>query len=171
MRTFPKFLIAFFALSLWLVPVSHAHRFYAAFTQIDLRDKTQTIEVVHRLFTHDVEDFLRSKLGNSSSLSDQEIEPVLQEFVEGSFALFDGKGNRLPLTWIGMEYKTDSVHIYQEAPLPENPEAFTIINRLFMTLFDDQKNTVNLEWNEKIRTRIFTKGNAQQKVSFAEGGK
>lgn len=146
--------------------ISHAHRFYASFTQIDLRDSKQTIEVVHRLVTHDVEDLLRSKLGNSSSLSDAEIEPILKEFVEGSFALFDGQGKRLPLNWVAMEYKTDNVRIYQDAPLPNDPSELTIINRLFMALFADQKNTVNVEWNAQIRTRIFAKGNEQQKVSF-----
>jgi len=153
-------------LSLCVVPVSHAHRFYAAFTQIDLRQKKQTIEVVHRLFTHDVEDFLRVRLGNASSLTDGEIEPLLRDFAESSFALYDGAGKRLPLTWVGMEYQTDNVFLYQEAPLPRDPSDLVIINRLFMDLFDDQKNTVNVEWNEKIRTRIFVKGHEQQRVSF-----
>lgn len=144
----------------------YAHRFYASFTQIDLRDKKQTIEIVHRLFTHDVEDFLRSRLGNGSSLTNAEIEPILKEFVEDGFALFDRKGHRLPLTWIGMEYATDDIHVYQEAPLPADPSELTIIDRLFMELFDDEKNTVNVEWNTKIRTRIFVRGHTRQKVSF-----
>lgn len=167
-----RFLKPCFFVTLCLVcvaQVSHAHRFYAAFSQIDLRDKTQTIEVVHRLFTHDIEDLLRVELGNASALSDAEIEPLLQKFVEGDFALYDGAGRRLPLTWIGMEYATDNVLIYQEAPLPENPEQLMIINRLFMGLFEDQKNTVNIEWGDKIRTRIFTKGKEQQKVNFTAG--
>ncbi|PCI34318.1 MAG: hypothetical protein COB54_00550 [Alphaproteobacteria bacterium] len=150
------------------VQMSLAHRFYASFTQVDLKDKTQSIEVTHRLFTHDVEDFLRLKLGNSSSLTDAEIEPVLKEFIEGSFALFDSEGKRLPLTWVAMEYATDNVHVFQEATLPADPTELTIINRLFMDMFDDQKNTVNVEWNEKIRTRIFRKDDEQQRVSFKD---
>lgn len=166
MRTvFTAFLASILTI-LCVAQVSHAHRFYASFTQIDLRDKTQTIEVVHRLFTHDVEDFLRDELGNASSLTDEEIEPILQRYVEGGFALFDSQGKRIPLTWIAMEYETDSVHIYQEATMPSDPTTFTIINRLFMDFFEAQKNTVNMEWNENIRTRIFTKDNEQQQVSF-----
>lgn len=144
----------------------HAHRFYAAFTQMDIREEKGTLEIVHRLFTHDVEDFLRAELGNASALTDAEIEPLLQAFVAGSFAVFDRDGKRLPLTWIGMEYRTDDVYIYQEAPLPADPSTLAIINRLFMDLFDDQKNTVNVEWNDNIRTRIFTRDDAQQRVSF-----
>lgn len=165
MRSFLKFLTVVISI-MCVVQVSHAHRFYASFTQIDLRDNKQTIEIVHRLFTHDVEDYLQSKLGNASSLTDQEIEPFLKEFVEANFAIFDGQGKRLSLTWIGMEYETDNVHIYQEAPLSLDPPELTIINRLFMNLFDKQKNTVNVEWNEQIHTRIFVKGDEQQKVSF-----
>ncbi|MCK5425030.1 MAG: hypothetical protein KAI89_06630 [Emcibacter sp.] len=149
-----------------MAQISHAHRFYASFTQIDMRDSKQTIEVVHRLVTHDVEDLLRAKLGNSSSLTDAEIELILKEFVESNFALFNNEGKRLPLNWVAMEYKTDNVRIYQEAPLPDDPSELTIINRLFMALFSDQKNTVNVEWNDKIHTRIFIKGNEQQRVSF-----
>ncbi|MBL4802148.1 MAG: hypothetical protein JKY45_09650 [Emcibacter sp.] len=146
--------------------MSHAHRFYASFTQIDLREKTRTIEIVHRLFTHDVEDFLRLKLGNASSLTDGEIEPILKAFVEREFALFDSDGKRLLLRWIGMEYKTDNVYIYQEARLPQNSMELTLINRLFMDLFSEQKNTVNVQWNDEIRTHIFVKGNEQQTVDF-----
>jgi len=148
--------------------ISHAHRFFASFTQIDLRDNKQVIEVVHRLFTHDVEDFLRLKLGNLSGLTDAEIEPVLRAYVESGFALFDAGGNRLPLDWVGMEYEIDNVHIYQETPLPADPAQLMIINRLFLDLFDNQKNTVNVAWQGKIRTGIFVKGKEQQKISFTE---
>ena len=168
MRAFLKSFIGFILCALCIVQVSYAHRFYASFTQIDLRPEKKTIEVVHRLFTHDVEDFLRSELGNSSSLTNAEIEPILRKFVEGSFSLFDGQGRRLPLQWVAMEYQTDSVHIYQQAALPDDPSKLAIINRLFMDLFDDQKNTVNVEWNEKIRTRIFTKEASRQKINFRE---
>ncbi|MCF6215488.1 MAG: hypothetical protein L3J58_04865 [Emcibacter sp.] len=146
--------------------VGHAHRFYAAFTQIDLQENTQVIEVVHRLFTHDVEDLLRAELGNSSGLSNAEITPILKGFVEKDFAIFDSQGSRLPLTWIGMEYNIDNVLIYQEADLPNNPAEITIINRLFMALFEDQRNTVNVAWKGEIRTRIFNKGRNQQNVNF-----
>jgi len=167
MKGFSGYVILGAALAVLMVQPGYAHRFYASFTQVDLRDKKRTIEIVHRLFTHDVEDFLRSRLGNDSSLSKEEIEPLLKEFVEGGFAVFDLQGRRLPLTWIGMEYATDDIHIYQEAPLPPDPSELTIIDRLFMDLFDDEKNTVNIEWNDKIRTRIFLKGHEQQTVSFA----
>ncbi len=168
MRYFRKFLILIILTLTGVVQVSHAHRFYAAFTQIDLREDKQTIEVTHRLFTHDVEDMLRTKPGNSSSLTDAEIEPVVREFVESSFALFDSRGNRLPLIWVGMEYETDNVYIYQETPLPDDLPGITILNRLFMELFDDQKNTVNVEWNDKIRTLIFIRGNEQKSVNLQE---
>lgn len=165
-----KRLFGFFSVSVMLfvcvAQESYAHRFYAAFTQIDIREEKQTMEIVHRLFTHDVEDFLRQKLGNASGLSDEEIEPIIKELVEGAFALYDNHGRRLSLSWIGMEYKTDNVYVYQEAALPSDPSEFFIINRLFMELFDDQKNTVNVEWKEDIRTRIFLKGHDQQGVSF-----
>ncbi len=168
MRFFYQRSILVIMIVMAVVSVGHAHRFYAAFTQIELRENTQTIEVIHRLFTHDVEDFLRSELGNSSGLSDAEITPILKAFVEKDFAIFDSQGHRLPLSWIAMEYHIDNVLIYQEAALPDKPAELTIINRLFMALFEDQRNTVNVAWKDKIRTRIFNKGNDQQKISFNE---
>lgn len=166
MSGFPKYVIAIIISSLYMAQPGYAHRFYASFTQIDLRDNTQTIEIVHRLFTHDVEDFLRSKPGNDSSLSNAEIELILKEFVDSNFALFDRGGKRLPLTWVGMDYATDDIHIYQEATLPPDPSELIIIDRLFMDLFADEKNTVNVEWNNEIRTRIFIKSNSRQKIDF-----
>lgn len=168
MSFFKRSAIVIFIL-MGMLSMGHGHRFYAAFTQIDMKEGTQTIEVVHRLVTHDVEDLLTSKLGNSSALTNAEVEPMLKAFAEKGFAIFDVQGNRLPLNWVGMEYKTDNVYIYQEAPLPKNLVALIIVNRLFMTLFEDQRNTVNVAWNDKIHTHIFTDEVDQHRISFNKG--
>lgn len=156
----------FMVMMMGVAQTSHAHRFFTAFSQVNIRPETKTVEVVHRLFTHDVEDILRMKLGNSASLTDQQIEPVLKAYVEKSFGLFDAAGKRLPLSWVGMEYKVDDIHVYQEAPLEGDGRSLSIINHLFMDNFPEQTNTVNFEREEVIRTLIFTKDKAQQKITF-----
>ncbi|MCF8475121.1 MAG: hypothetical protein K9G26_10530 [Emcibacter sp.] len=159
-------IIGVIILMLGMASVGHAHRFYASFTQMDLNDDKKTIEITHRLVTHDVDDFLRREADHVADLTLAKRNYYLQKLVESDFALFDKNGAKIPLTWIWADYKADMVQIYQEAPLPSDPSDITIINRLFMNLFSDQKNTVNVEWNKKIRTRIFVKGNQQQKVDF-----
>ena len=44
-----------------------------------------------------------------------------------------------------------------------------VINRVLMEVFDEKKNTGNVEWNDDIRSRMFRKDHEQQKVSFREG--
>jgi len=145
---------------------SHAHRFFAAFSQVDIRPEKKVIEITHRLFTHDVEDILRARLGNNASQTDEQIEPILKEYVEKSFALFDPAGKRLPLVWVGMEYKVDDIHVYQEAPFEGDGKHLNVINRLFMDNYPEQKNTINFERNEVVRTLIFTKDQSRKKVIF-----
>ncbi|WP_138379074.1 DUF6702 family protein [Luteithermobacter gelatinilyticus] len=152
--------------------ISGAHRFYAAFTQIDLHPERGVIQITHRLFTHDVEDLIRQRLdrekGPGAELLDQDIDDFLRQYIGGSFALYDETGVAVPLTWVGHEFNIDDIYVYQEAPLPDGLSRLGVIHKLFMDVFADQKNTVNIERAGEVQTRIFRKGDGVQFVAFPQ---
>lgn len=146
--------------------VSYAHRFYASFSQIEMQPEKGTIEIIHRIFTHDIEDLLVQYKGGSGELNDKVIEDFLKEYIIQAFAIYDPEGNNMPLSWVGIEVTLNDIFVYQEAPLIEGQQTLIIANRILMDLFDDQSNTVNLKLDGKIKSYTFLKDSQMYQISF-----
>lgn len=149
---------------LCMAPAGHAHRFYASFSQINV--KSDTLQITHRLFTHDVEDMLEDNLGPIGDLSKGEIEKYLRTHIEKEFSLYDEAGKKMPLSWIGYEYKVDEILVFQETPLSGNQTKFSLANRLLMDIFRQQKNTVNAERDGVVRTVIFQNDSGREVIDL-----
>ncbi|MFC7048628.1 DUF6702 family protein [Emcibacter nanhaiensis] len=136
-----------------------AHRFAASFTVVQLREDKGAIQVTHRLFTHDVEDLIRTHSAvGGGELTDDNISSFLKDYVGSSFALYDGNGERIDLKWVGYEYTVEDIHVYQEVPLPDGLKQIGVIDRILTETFPDQVNRVNIEKSDKVQTLIFRKG-------------
>lgn len=151
---------------LCVAPLGHAHRFYASFSQVELQPSKGTIEIIHRIFTHDIEDLLIRYQGNNGELTDDVIETFLQDYIIQAFALYSSEGERLPLEWIAMEVTLDDIYVYQEAPLEEGQQTVIIANRILHDLFDEQSNTVNVKLDRKVRSHTFQKDGSMYQISF-----
>ncbi len=145
---------------------SSAHRYYASFSQVELQPTKGTIEVTHRIFTHDIEDLLVRYQGSNGELSDEVIEKFLKEYIIQAFALYAPNGERVPLEWIAVEVTLDDIYVYQEALLKEGQQTVIIANRILHDLFDDQSNTVNVKFERKVRSHTFNKGGPMYQISF-----
>lgn len=163
-RNFSKFLIII--ISLCVASVGHAHRFYASFTQVDMQPPKGTIEITHRIFTHDIEDLLVRYQGSNGELSDEVIETFLQDYIIQAFAIYAPGGEMIPLNWIAIEVTLDTIFVYQEAALMEGQQTLIIADRILHDLFDDQSNTVNLKLGGKVKSHTFHKDDKMYQISF-----
>ncbi|WP_338050556.1 DUF6702 family protein [Pseudemcibacter aquimaris] len=146
---------------------SHAHRFYAAFSQVDMQSEKGTIEITHRLFTHDIEDLLMRYNGGPVELTDDIIESFLQEYIIQSFALYGTDGDQIPLNWIGVEVTFSDIYVYQEAPLSDGQDTLILTNRILMDLFEEQSNTVNVKLDGKVKSHTFQYDSKLYQISFS----
>jgi len=145
---------------------SHAHRFYAAFSQIDIRPDKGTIEIIHRLSTHDVEDLLKTELKQVGDVSDEQIETFLKKNVEAHFGLSGQETGPVSLTWVGYEYAADNIYVYQEAKLPASGQGYTLKNRILFDILSQQRNTVNISKAGVTNSYIFTASSPIQNVQL-----
>ncbi len=143
-----------------------AHRYYASFSQVELQPTKGTIEVTHRIFTHDIEDLLVRYQGSNGELADEVIESFLKDYIIQAFALYAPDGERVSLEWIAVEITLDDIYVYQEAPLQEGQQTVIVANRILQDLFDDQSNTVNVKLGRKVRSHTFNKGDPMYQISF-----
>jgi hypothetical protein len=161
---FFKFIIII--ISVCVISVGHAHRFYASFSQLEMQPAKGTIEVTHRIFTHDIEDLLARYQGSTGELTDQVIETFLKDYIIQAFAIYGLDGEIIPLEWIAVEVTLDNIFVYQEAPLQKEQQTLIIANRILMDLFDDQSNTVNLKLEGKVKSHTFHKDDKMYQISF-----
>ncbi len=145
---------------------SHAHRYYASFSQVELQPTKGTIEIIHRIFTHDIEDLLVRYQGSNGELTDEVIETFLQDYIIQAFALYGPGGERIPLEWIAVEVTLNDIYVYQEAPLQEGQQTVIVADRILHDLFDEQSNTVNVKLGRKVRSHTFHKDGSMYQISF-----
>jgi len=164
LRNFYKFLIIYCVM---LLPGNvYAHRFYASFSQVEMQPNKGTIEVTHRIFTHDIEDLLDRYQDGHSELTDDVIEAFLKDYIIQAFAIYGANGEKLPLSWIAIEVNLENIFVYQEADLIEGSQTLIIANRILHDLFDNQSNTVNLKLEGKVKSHTFQKDSKLYQISF-----
>ena len=144
----------------------HAHRFYASFSQIEMQPIKGTIEITHRIFTHDIEDLLVRYQGSNGELTDEVIETFLKDYIIQAFAIYSPDGEMIPLDWITIEVTLDNIFVYQEAKLADGQQTLIIADRILHDLYDEQSNTVNLKLEGKVKSHTFQKDSQLYQISF-----
>ncbi len=147
--------------------ISFAHRYYASFSQVDIQPEKGTIEITHRLFTHDIEDLLVRFNGGPVELTDEKVKPFLKDYIIQSFAIYGIDGEKIPLAWIAVEVTLNDIYVYQEAPLSEGQDTLIMTNRILMDLFQEQSNTVNVKYEGKVKSHTFQKDSKLYQISFS----
>ncbi len=120
------------------------HSFYAALTRIDYNAHAGTIEVIHRLVTHDMEAVLSAAAGERLTFDGAAFERAEREagsYLAAHFAL-GADGGALPLRFVGVEARGDDLYAYFEAPVKAPPRRLRIDDRIFTEELPQQRNLV-----------------------------
>ena len=129
-----------------------------------------SIEIIHRLHSHDAELGLAAVLGDSRfSLETVVGRAQLALYVEERFSLAaheDGQpGSRLPLELLGAELDGEFVLVYQEFA-GELPVALDIRNDILRDVFPSQVNHVNVATGGTVRSVTFSNDDVWQLLEF-----
>jgi hypothetical protein len=119
-----------------------------------------TIEIIHRLHTHDAELGVATVLGKRNvSLETLVDRAQLALYVEERFVIAayeDGRiGNKLPLELIGAELAGEFVLVYQEFAGPL-PAGLAIRDDILRDVFPEQVNHVNVAVAGEVRSVTFS---------------
>jgi hypothetical protein len=145
---------------------ARAHGFHAAFTVIEANPRTQALEIIHRLFTQDLEVLIKARTNARVALEDgPAFERALSEYLNEVFTLTTG-GKPLTPAWIGAKVAVDSVMAYQEIPGAATVKELTVRCRILTETHPGQINTVNVTIREETQTLTFMAGDAAQQLRF-----
>ena len=141
-----------------------AHNYHMGIADISYNERTGSTEIVHTYTAHDVATLLTRQAGRVVDLGQPGSEALLRKYAEQQFTVSGRKGERLPLTWIGMKADADSVVIFQEIARTSLAAGSRIHNAVLTDLIPTQKNTVNVQVDGPVKTLIFDQGNLDQLI-------
>jgi hypothetical protein len=152
------------ALLLFVSTPAQAHRAHAGLTEIVWNAHTQEVEITHRLYAHDLEPRLFSKVLSGWEETQEGVERV-GEYCAAKFQIrVDGK--TIPLSYVGSEPDGEFIYAYFTAPRPEEGAKLDVYNTLLMNAFDDQVNLVNLTLGNKTQSQYFRFGEALKPLAW-----
>jgi hypothetical protein len=149
-----------FACAATLCVTALAHRMPGSLSTIKPNASTGSIEIVHRLHSHDAELGMAALTGNRLlTLDDLEIRARLALYVEEQFGIarvVDGAiGPRLPLELVGAELEGDFVLVYQEY-YGELSGDIAVRDGILRDVFPEQVNHVNIAITDEVRSLTFS---------------
>ena len=130
---------------------AEAHDYHVGLTDISFNPRTGSTEIVHTYTGHDIDALLMNLYQRSFDLGLEQDQEVLRRYIEKQFSISLG-GAKLPLQWVGVEAKADSIVIYQEIEKTPMPHGALLRDAVLSDFMPTQVNTVNAGG----KTLIFT---------------
>lgn len=147
-------LFALAGLALAAAP-AEAHRVHAGVTEVNVNPRTAEMEVVHRLFAHDLMQALgRDDQETEAYFGSAEGKAEIGAYAGRLFRLGTREGALIELDYVGAEADGEFAWIYFTAPPPDVSGGLLVDNDLLADQFDDQVMMTNLRFDSQVRTAM-----------------
>lgn len=119
-----------------------AHRYFFSITDLALNENSQSIEVIHQITAHDIDNAIAEAKQIHFSVAHPEYESIIRQYIESHFQLHY-QDKAVILNWVGLEINKGNIFIYQEAEFHHSLLGLKITNNLLINSYAKQINTVN----------------------------
>jgi hypothetical protein len=119
-----------------------AHRYFFSITDLALNRQSQSIEVIHQITAHDIDNAIADEKQIHFSVAHPDYENIIRHYMEEHFQLYY-QDQALLLNWVGLEVNKGNIFIYQEAAFKHSLQGLKITNSLLTERYPKQVNTVN----------------------------
>ncbi len=131
-----------------LMAFTTAHKFYVSVTNVDYSEKSQSLQVISRIFIDDMEEVLKARYDFDASLGTEsesaQADAYLERYFRTKFSI-SVNGKEQEYQFLGKRYDKDLLMCYIEVPgVPAaSLKAVEVTNSLLTDLFDEQRNLVH----------------------------
>ena len=131
------------------------HKIHVSVTHLEFNQPKQTVEIVVRVFTDDLENALSQrakrtvKIDPATADKDRRVGDLAMAYLRSNFELKNKAGRPVILSWNGIEGQVDMFWLYVKGRMPGGLEGAQIRNKIFCELFEDQVNIVNAKHQGK----------------------
>lgn len=145
------------------------HKFYVSITKIEYVKEKNSIQIIAKFFTDDMEKALRHRYDRSISLDTKKETEAADEYLK-RYILQKIKikvnGKPVKLDYIGKEYDTDMVVAYIEVTGVMDLKTIEIENKVLMEVFSEQQNIIHLKTSKSRRSLILDKDEPSGTLKF-----
>jgi hypothetical protein len=143
-----------------LLTAATAHKFYVSMTKIEFVPEKQSLQIISKIFTDDIEDALQARYDENlildSNKNTEREEAFLKQYI---FQKLEMKvnGRQVNYDFIGMEYKLDEVRIYLEVTGISEVKTLEVTNEVLMEIFEEQQNIIHYRNGDNRRSLVLEK--------------
>jgi len=138
-----------------------SHEFHVSTTVVEYKQEQNTLQITAQTFIDDLESALRldhPEIRLAPDSDAEKINQLLAHYFTKNMNL-ESANVRLPLQYLGKEYKNDIAVHYIELKLEDVLLDLKIENRILLSLFDDQKNIVHFKQEQNRKSFLLDKNN------------
>lgn len=164
-----KFKIVLLLLLIGFSSFKANHKFYVSVTEIEYNEKSESLQIISRIFIDDLEDLLQTRydkelrLGNNNESSS--VPAYLKKYLNKKFEI-ELNGKPVEVKYLGKEYEDDMVLLYFEIPKVSSFSEISIKNALLTDMFSEQKNLVHVTYKGITKSLILNKAKQKDLLKF-----
>lgn len=148
---------------------SNGHKFYVSTTNVEYNPNTNSLEMIQRVFTDDLENVLRARYGPDIKLAEvnepQKNAQLIKQYILKQWDL-KNQGQSLALNYLGHQYDIDQVKIFIEVPLDGRPDELFFQNKTLFDLTSDQQNIIHVTIQKQRRSLLLFSENPNGVLIF-----
>lgn len=165
-----KFLkLSFLILLFPLITASSAHKFYVSITKIEYVAEKNSLQIITKIFTDDMETALKERYSREVSLGTkretQTDIDLLQKYLLQKIKI-SINGKPTELKYLGQEYEMDMVVSYIEIQNVKDLSSIEIENKALMDVYPEQQNIVHFKKGHNRRSLILDKDSPNGVFNF-----
>lgn len=144
-----------------LVAFTTAHKFYVSVTNVEYSEKSQSLQIISRIFTDDMEEVLRARYDFEASLGTEsesaEADAYIERYLRTKFSV-SVNGVKQEYQFLGKRYDKDLLMCYIEVPGVDaaSLKSVEVTNTLLTDLFDEQRNLVHFSIKGQKKSFVLT---------------
>ncbi|MCW3160151.1 DUF6702 family protein [Chryseobacterium oryctis] len=135
------------------------HPYHVGSVEVNYNSTSKTFEITGRFFLDDLENALNKKYSKSLHFSDVKYKAQLNDALKNYSAEYfklKTNNNFLKINYIGYEEDSESVNIFLESEIVNNPKKVEAAVSFLYNLFDDQINIVHIIVNGQRKSEKLT---------------
>lgn len=145
------------------------HKYYVSITQIEFVKEQQSVQIISRIFIDDFESVLRKRYDKNITLDrgddETQIDDYIKKYLLTKIEISINNQEVIP-TFIGKKYDDGIMHCYLEIENIKSISTFQIKNKVLFDMFEDQKNVIRTNINNKNKTVVLTAQNDKGLLNF-----
>lgn len=144
---------------------AQAHIEQTLLTTISFNTRTQSVEVIHQVYAHDVEHAFGNVVQNQGGLDNVMAQALVGVELGNTFKLWKLNGEEIPLSLVGAELEAEFFYIYQEATLSGIPDSMRVEHGMLRNYWPDMRNYLNVDYGAFVKSLIFSNSDGVKTIT------